>query len=45
MRESFHRQVDKKSKGSPRIEKSGIFKEEERTNFFYFFYSTFLRII
>ena len=38
MRESFHRQVDKKSKGSPRIEKSGIFKEEERTNFLTFFF-------
>ena len=43
MRESFPRQVDRESRGSPRREGSGILKEEERTNFFSF--STFLRII
>ena len=43
MRESFPRQADRESRGSPRREGSGILKEEERTNFFSF--STFLRII
>ena len=43
MKESFPRQVDKKSRGS-QGERSGILKEEERTNF-YFFSSTFLRIV
>ena len=42
MRESFPRQVDRESRGSPRREGSGILKEEERTNFSF---STFLRII
>ena len=36
MRESYPRQVDKKSRG-PQGERSGILKEEERTNFFTFF--------
>ena len=43
MQESFPRQVDKESRGPQRRERSGILKEEERTNFFSF--STFLRII
>ena len=43
MRESFPRQVDKKSRGPQGEEGSGILKEEERTDFFSF--STFLRII
>ena len=34
MRESFPRQVGKKSRGPPRREGSGVLKEEERTNFF-----------
>ena len=34
MRESFPRQVDKKSRGLQGGEGSGIPKEEERTNFF-----------
>ena len=42
MRESFPRQIDKKSRG-PQGEGSGILKEEKRTNFF--FSSTFLRIM
>ena len=40
MRESIPRQVDKKS---PRRERSGILKEEERTNVFFFF-STFMSV-
>ena len=44
VRESFPRQVDKKSR-CPQEEWSGILKEEERTNFLLFFPSTFLRII
>ena len=36
MRELFPRQGDKKSRG-PQGERSGIFKEEERTNFLLFF--------
>ena len=36
MRESFPRQVDKKSRG-PQGERFGILKEEERTNFLLFF--------
>ena len=43
MRESLPRQVDKKSRG-PEGERSGILKEEERTNFLLFF-STFLKIV
>ena len=35
MRESFPRQVDKKSRSSQGEEGSGILKEEERTNFFF----------
>ena len=42
LRESFSRQVGKKSRG-PQGEGSGILKEEKRTNFF--FSSTFLRIM
>ena len=37
LRESFPRQVDKKSRG-PQGEGSGILKEEERTNFFFLLY-------
>ena len=36
VRESFPRQVDKKSRG-PQGERSGILKEEERTNILLFF--------
>ena len=36
LRESFPRQVDKKSRG-PQGERIGILKEEERTNFLLFF--------
>ena len=36
MRESFPRQIDRKSRG-PQGERSGILKEEERTNFLLFF--------
>ena len=35
MRESFPRQVDKKSRSPQGEEGSGILKEEERTNFFF----------
>ena len=49
MRESIPRQIGKNSKGpqgEPRRERSGILKEEERTDFFFpLFPSTFLRII
>ena len=44
MRESLPRQVDKKSRG-PQGERSGLLKEEERTNFLLFFPSIFLRIV
>ena len=43
MRGSFPRQVDKKSRG-PQGERSGILKEEERTNFLLFSFTVF-RII
>ena len=35
MRESFPRQVDKKSRGPQGEERSGILKEEEKTNLFF----------